>query len=98
MQKLALLAPAAKRQRQSQGSEYCGKRGGFWHGDCAAFDVDRAALPTPHEALLHAVVDKGHTQSVRIRRAPDDFESPAVQARAMAMDILEFYNKDMYNQ
>ena len=25
-------------------------------------------------------------------------ESPAVQARAMAMDILEFYNKDMYNQ
>ena len=25
-------------------------------------------------------------------------ESPAVQARAMIMDILEFYNKDMYNQ
>jgi tetratricopeptide (TPR) repeat protein len=24
--------------------------------------------------------------------------SPAVQARAMVMDILEFYNKDMYNQ
>lgn len=25
-------------------------------------------------------------------------ESPAVQARQMIMDILEFYNKDMYNQ
>lgn len=25
-------------------------------------------------------------------------ESPAVHARAMIMDILEFYNKDMYNQ
>lgn len=25
-------------------------------------------------------------------------ESPAVHARAMLMDILEFYNKDMYNQ
>ena len=25
-------------------------------------------------------------------------ESPAVQARQMLMDILEFYNKDMYNQ
>lgn len=26
-----------------------------------------------------------------------DNESPAVQAREMLMDILEFYNKDMYN-
>lgn len=25
-------------------------------------------------------------------------ESPAVHARQMIMDILEFYNKDMYNQ
>ena len=25
-------------------------------------------------------------------------ESPAVHARQMLMDILEFYNKDMYNQ
>lgn len=25
-------------------------------------------------------------------------ESPAVQARDMLMDILNFYNKDMYNQ
>lgn len=25
-------------------------------------------------------------------------ESPALQARKMAMDILEFYHKDMYNQ
>jgi cytochrome c-type biogenesis protein CcmH/NrfG len=25
-------------------------------------------------------------------------ESPAVQAHKMAMDILNFYNKDMYNQ
>jgi tetratricopeptide (TPR) repeat protein len=25
-------------------------------------------------------------------------ESPAVHARRMLMDILEFYNKDMYNQ
>ena len=25
-------------------------------------------------------------------------ESPAVQAYKMAMDILNFYNKDMYNQ
>ena len=25
-------------------------------------------------------------------------ESPAVHAKAMLMDILEFYNKDMYNQ
>lgn len=25
-------------------------------------------------------------------------ESPAVQARDMAMDILNFFNKDMYNQ
>lgn len=30
-----------------------------------------------------------------IERNPD---SPAVQARQMLMDILEFYNKDMYNQ
>ena len=25
-------------------------------------------------------------------------ESPAVQAHTMLMDILNFYNKDMYNQ
>lgn len=25
-------------------------------------------------------------------------QSPAVQARKMVMDILEFYHKDMYNQ
>lgn len=25
-------------------------------------------------------------------------QSPALQARKMVMDILEFYNKDMYNQ
>lgn len=25
-------------------------------------------------------------------------ESPAVSAKKMVMDILEFYNKDMYNQ
>lgn len=25
-------------------------------------------------------------------------DSPAVEARKMAMDILEFYHKDMYNQ
>ena len=25
-------------------------------------------------------------------------ESPALQARAMVMDILNFYHKDMYNQ
>ena len=25
-------------------------------------------------------------------------ESPALQARKMVMDILEFYHKDMYNQ
>lgn len=25
-------------------------------------------------------------------------QSPAVNARSMVMDILEFYNKDMYNQ
>ena len=25
-------------------------------------------------------------------------ESPAVHAREMIMNILEFYNKDMYNQ
>lgn len=25
-------------------------------------------------------------------------ESPAVQARAMVVDILEFFHKDMYNQ
>lgn len=25
-------------------------------------------------------------------------ESPALQARSMAMDILNFYNKDMFNQ
>ena len=25
-------------------------------------------------------------------------ESPAVEAKNMLMDILEFYNKDMYNQ
>ncbi|MDR0892522.1 MAG: tetratricopeptide repeat protein [Mediterranea sp.] len=25
-------------------------------------------------------------------------DSPAAQARSMAMDILEFFNKDMYNQ
>ena len=25
-------------------------------------------------------------------------ESPAVQARKLVMDILEFYHKDMYNQ
>ena len=25
-------------------------------------------------------------------------ESPALEARKMTMDILEFYNKDMYNQ
>ena len=25
-------------------------------------------------------------------------ESPAVNAKKMLMDILEFYNKDMYNQ
>jgi tetratricopeptide (TPR) repeat protein len=25
-------------------------------------------------------------------------ESPALQARQMVMDILEFYHKDMYNQ
>ena len=25
-------------------------------------------------------------------------ESPALHARQMAMDILNFYNKDMYNQ
>ncbi len=25
-------------------------------------------------------------------------ESPAVEARKMVMDILSFYNKDMYNQ
>ncbi len=25
-------------------------------------------------------------------------QSPAVQARAMVIDILNFYNKDMYNQ
>ncbi len=25
-------------------------------------------------------------------------QSPALHARQMAMDILEFYNKDMYNQ
>ena len=25
-------------------------------------------------------------------------ESPAIHARKMLMDILEFYNKDMYNQ
>lgn len=30
-----------------------------------------------------------------IERNPD---SPAVHARQMLMDILEFYNKDMYNQ
>ena len=27
-----------------------------------------------------------------------DAESPAAEARKMIMDILEFYNKDMYNQ
>lgn len=30
-----------------------------------------------------------------IERNPD---SPAVSAKKMIMDILEFYNKDMYNQ
>ena len=30
-----------------------------------------------------------------IDRNPD---SPAFEARKMAMDILEFYNKDMFNQ
>lgn len=30
-----------------------------------------------------------------IDRNPD---SPAVEAKKMAMDILDFYNKDMYNQ
>lgn len=30
-----------------------------------------------------------------IERNPD---SPAAEARRMVMDILEFYNKDMYNQ
>ncbi|MDR0938195.1 MAG: tetratricopeptide repeat protein [Mediterranea sp.] len=40
------------------------------------------------------------------KRALDNYQratdinphSPAAQARAMAMDILEFFNKDMYNQ
>lgn len=27
-----------------------------------------------------------------------DSSSPAVSARSMVMDILEFYNKDMFNQ
>lgn len=27
-----------------------------------------------------------------------DAESPATEARKMIMDILEFYNKDMFNQ
>lgn len=27
-----------------------------------------------------------------------DAESPAAEARKMIMDIMEFYNKDMYNQ
>ena len=27
-----------------------------------------------------------------------NLDSPALQARKMVMDILNFYNKDMYNQ
>lgn len=27
-----------------------------------------------------------------------DYNSPAVEARKMLQDIMEFYNKDMYNQ
>lgn len=33
-----------------------------------------------------------YTQAIEL-----DSDSPAVHARQMLMDILEFYNKDMYN-
>lgn len=36
-----------------------------------------------------------HSYAEAIERNPD---SPAVQAKSMLLDILNFYNKDMYNQ
>lgn len=55
----------------------------------------------PYYLLGNAWRKKGNWQLAlnhyleAIERNP---ESPAVSAKKMVMDILEFYNKDMYNQ
>ena len=62
---------------------------------------DKTDNDEPYYLLGNAYRKQGNWQLAlnnyleAIERNP---ESPAVQAHKMAMDILNFYNKDMYNQ
>lgn len=61
----------------------------------------KACTDEPYYLLGNAYRKQGNWQMAlnnyleAIEKNP---ESPAVNAKKMLMDILEFYNKDMYNQ
>lgn len=60
----------------------------------------------PHKDQAYYLRGNAHCKQSDWRQALDDYQraadlnpqSPAVQARRALVDILEFYNKDMYNQ
>ena len=66
---------------------------------CIAYH--KACSDEPYYLLGNAYRKQGNWQMAlnnyleAIEKNP---ESPAVNAKKMLMDILEFYNKDMYNQ
>ena len=67
----------------------------------AYIQSDKTDNDEPYYLLGNAYRKQGNWQLAlnnyleAIERNP---ESPAVQAHKMTMDILNFYNKDMYNQ
>ena len=60
----------------------------------------------PHKDQAYYLRGNAHRKQADWRRALDDYQraadlnprSPAVEARRALLDILEFYNKDMFNQ
>ena len=60
----------------------------------------------PHKDQAYYLRGNAHRKQADWRRALDDYpcasdrnpRSPAVEARRALLDILEFYNKDMFNQ
>lgn len=60
----------------------------------------------PHQDQIYYLRGNAYRKHADWRRALNDYQraidlnpqSPAVEAKRALMDILEFYNKDMYNQ
>lgn len=61
-------------------------------------DEDNAVLHYLQGKAYMKQSDWGRAMSSFLRAEEADPESPARQCRQMLTDIMDFYNKDMYNQ